>query len=174
MIASQHDLPDLSSLARTSFLQLALAQRFEGRAWAEPLNLQLLMTARLLDKAITDYERARVAFDEHDQQTDGLPDFFQPHKRGVTVRYIQAIGHIEDLVAALDRTLRTLPALVAAPQLESLKGQPLPDEEAADRVRKFRTRSPTATRPSPRASRACSGRMPKGWNSSAGGLSFPS
>lgn len=62
----EHQLPPLADLARTTALELVFGQAWEGRGFPEPLNLQLLNLARLIDKAVGEYEAARAAFAAHD------------------------------------------------------------------------------------------------------------
>lgn len=138
----QHQLPDLAELSQTNFLSLALAQAWEGRQLGEPTNLQLLTMARLLDKALRDYDAARNAFRDHDTMFDNAPPFLRPvvQAPGFTVPLLQAIGHLEDLVTSLDRIFRLLDAIDAQSALAGLATMPLPDSHARTLVRKVRNR----------------------------------
>jgi hypothetical protein len=138
----EHQLPDLAELSQTSFLSLALAQAWEGRQLREPTNLQLLTMARLLDKAFRDYDAARNAFRDHDTMFDNAPPVVRPVVRapGFTVPLLQAIGHLEDLVASLDRIFRLLDAIRAQSELAGLATLPLPDSHTGALVRQVRNR----------------------------------
>jgi hypothetical protein len=121
-------------------MALAVAQKWEDHRYAAPTNLKLVTVARLLDKAVRDYEWARGSFGQHDAMWDGVGPAIRPRNRGITVPLFQAIGHCEDLVAALDRILRILPGLHASPELAAIADLPLPSADAASTVRQVRNR----------------------------------
>lgn len=121
-------------------MALAMAQQWEGHRYPEPTNLQLVTAARLFDKALRDYEWARKSFIEHDTMWEGVGPAIRPRNRGITVPLFRAIGHLEDLVAALDRILRLLPSLHAARELTGIAMLPLPSLDASKAVRDMRNR----------------------------------
>jgi hypothetical protein len=139
-VLTPHCLPDLSDLHQTNLMALAVAQQWEKHRYAASTNLQLVTVARLLDKALRDYQSARKPFGEHDTMWEGVGPAIRPRNRGITVPLFRAIGHCEDLVAALDRILRILPALQASPELAAIADFPLPPTDVATTVRRVRNR----------------------------------
>jgi hypothetical protein len=137
-VRTPHRLPDLSDLQQTNLMALALAQQLENHRYEARTNFQLVTVARLLDKALRDYEWARKSFGEHDTMWEGVGPAIRPRDRGLTVPLFRAIGHCEDLVLALDRIFRILPALRAAPELAAIADLPLPSRKANRKLHRVR------------------------------------
>jgi hypothetical protein len=134
------ELPDLSTLSRTNFPDRLLNLVFGKGPYPEPLQFQLTTSARLLDKTLTDWDLAREEFASHLSVRGGLPASTQPAKPGITRALFRAIGHLEDLVDSLNRTLRLVDAIQASAHLVHFAHMPLPDEARRDSVRLVRNR----------------------------------
>ena len=91
-VRTPHRLPDLSDLHQTNLLALAVAQQLENHRYEAPTDFPLVTVARLLDKALRDYEWARKSFGEHDTMWEGVGPAIRPRDRGITVPLFRAIA----------------------------------------------------------------------------------
>jgi hypothetical protein len=134
------ELPDLSRLPRTNFFDRLINLSFGMGGYPEPAQFQLTTAARLLDKALADWDLARAEFASHVSVRAGSSAALRSSRPGVTRALFRAIGHLEDLVDSVTRLLRLLKAMHDAPSLRALAELPLPDPAQCDSVRLFRNR----------------------------------
>jgi hypothetical protein len=134
------EFSDLSALSRTNFPDRLLNLAFGMGCYPEPTQFQLTTSARLLDKALTDWDLARAEFASHKELTDGPTSVTRSPKPGITRALFRAIGHLEDLVDSLNRALQLVSAMRSAECLGHFADLPLPDEALRDSIRLFRNR----------------------------------
>lgn len=134
------ELPDLSHLPRTNFPDRLINLAFGMGGYPEPVQFQLTTAARLLDKALTDWDLARIEFAGHADVRGGFRPPLQSTKPAVTRALFRAIGHLEDFVDSLARLLRLLKAMHPAPCLREFADLPFPSQAQRKSVRLFRNR----------------------------------
>jgi hypothetical protein len=133
-------LPDLSGVARMNLVNRLLNMLFGSGNYGEPIQFQLTTAARLLDKALVDWDLAREEFAEHASVRAGPASPVQPAKPGITRALFRGIGHLESLVDSLHRLLLLVQALSQSPELAKFASLPLPSQAERESVRLFRNR----------------------------------
>jgi hypothetical protein len=122
------NMPALDGLLRTTQLDCILNLDHGRGAYPAPTQFYLSVCARVLDKALREWDQARAALTDHAQERRQLGGLFE------------GIGHLENFVVSLDRLMRYTPALQAEPDLQPFAQMPLPDKAACRRVTALRNR----------------------------------
>ena len=132
-------LPDLGRLHRTNLPERLTYIPFGVGVYPEPAHFQLTTALRLLDKALTDWDLTREEFRQHVAIVGATPKQLRGSREpGVTRAFFRAIGHLESLVEALDRTLRLVGALEKDAAMAEFGKWPLPSPDERAAVRDFR------------------------------------
>jgi hypothetical protein len=134
------DIPELPSLLRTNLPDRILNMLFGSGVYGEPTQFQLTTAARLLDKALVEWDAARAEFGAHEEVRDGLPPVVQSRNPGGTRALFRAIGNLENVVDSLHRLCLLLKPLEKEPALAALAHLPLPAPAERKAVREFRNR----------------------------------
>ncbi len=142
MAETPDGLPSLDHLFRTNLVDQVLDLVLGGgNGYSDPIPFQLTTAARLLDKALNDWDLTLNEFELHHETRGSVPPGpLQAPKPGVTRAYFRAIDHLETLVDSLARLFRLVRSLEGALTFPPLTEMQLPSEAERKRVRDFRNR----------------------------------
>jgi hypothetical protein len=123
-------MPDLSALFRKLVLNHLLNAVFRRAGAQDPkVQIFLLSYIRLVDKSLEDYELSRACFTE----------YVNRESASVLSPLLRAIGHMENCLATLVRTIGYVKAMANHPEMsEKIGALSILASGNADRIRKVR------------------------------------
>jgi hypothetical protein len=122
------NMPDLGGLLRTSLLDLSLNLMTGRGHYPDTTAFQVSVCARLVDKALGEWNEAREALTEHAEEKRQFGGLFD------------GICELENFVVSLDRLMRYTAALQDKAETKPFASMSLPDPAERERVRNFRNR----------------------------------